>query len=431
MTEHVTDAPLAVTADRLRAGEHSLSDYAEGVADRVADVDPDVRALVGGFDRDRFLGDTAAVADAYDKPWERPPLYGVPVGVKDVFHVDGFPTRAGSDIPPAELTGEQSAAVSALEAAGAVVLGKTVTTEFAYFEPGPTRNPNDLTRTPGGSSSGSAAAVAAGLCPLALGTQTVGSTIRPAAFCGIVGYKPSLGRIDTAGVLPFSPTMDHVGVFTQDVPGTELAASVLCDGWDPTTPEERPVLGVPEGPYLDHVSDAGLAAFDDHLDALEEAGYEVRRFDAFPGIEERYDKHHPLIAAEIALAHDEQFEAHGDRLAAMTRELFEDGRATTAEEMADGRESQRAFRAEIHGTMDEEGVDLLVCPAAPGPAPEGIDATGDPAMNLPWTHAGTPALTVPAGDVDGLPVGLQCVARFGHDESLLAWSGDVAGALVG
>jgi Asp-tRNA(Asn)/Glu-tRNA(Gln) amidotransferase A subunit family amidase len=430
MTQHLTEASLAVTAARLRDGTRALSEYADAVADRVAEAEPDVRALAGEFDRERFLADAAAVDDEYDDPWERPPLYGVPVGVKDIFHVDGFPTRAGSDLPPSVLTGEQSAAVSALEDAGAVVLDKTVTTEFAYFEPGPTRNPNDLSHTPGGSSSGSAAAVAAGMCPLALGTQTVGSTIRPAAFCGVVGYKPSVGRIATDGVLPFSETMDHVGVFTQDVPGAELAASVLCEGWEPTEREARPVLGVPEGPYFEYASEGGLDEFDAQVETLEAAGYEVRRFHAFPDVDDRYGLHNALIAAEIALAHDELYEAYGDRLSETTVELFEEGRETTAEAIGDGRESQRTFRAEIRETMAEKGVDLLVCPAAPGPAPEGIDATGDPSMNLPWTHAGVPALTVPAGRVDGLPVGLQCVARFGDDESLLAWGEGVAAELA-
>ena len=153
----------------------------------------------------------------------------MPVGVKDIFHAAGFETRAGSQLPPELLTGPEADAVGRLRAAGCLILGKTVTTEFAYYEPEPTRNPHNLAHTPGGSSSGSAAAVAAGLAPLALGTQTIGSVIRPAAFCGIVGFKPSYGRISPEGLIFFSPSLDHVGLFTQDVAGMSLAAAVLCE----------------------------------------------------------------------------------------------------------------------------------------------------------------------------------------------------------
>jgi len=156
------------------------------------------------------------------------------VGIKDIFHVDGFVTRAGTRVPPERFAGPEAASVALLREAGALIAGKTVTTEFAYFEPGPTRNPHNPAHTPGGSSSGSAAAVAAGLCQLALGTQTIGSVIRPAAFCGVVGFKPSFGRIPTSGLVYFSRTIDHVGLFTQDLDGMELAASVLCRDWQPS-----------------------------------------------------------------------------------------------------------------------------------------------------------------------------------------------------
>ena len=161
-----------------------------------------------------------------------------------------------------------------LRDAGALIAGKTVTTEFAYFEPGPTRNPHNLSHTPGGSSSGSAAAVAAGMVPLALGTQTIGSVIRPAAFCGVVGFKPTLQRIPTAGVLYFSRTLDQIGLFTQDVAGMEAAASVLCEEWEDVrlSEDDIPVLGVADGPYLRQASQEALAAFKQQLQRLEETG---------------------------------------------------------------------------------------------------------------------------------------------------------------
>jgi Asp-tRNA(Asn)/Glu-tRNA(Gln) amidotransferase A subunit family amidase len=191
----------------------------------------------------------------------RPPLFGVALGVKDAFHVDGLPTRAGSRLPPEVLQGPEGPCVAALRQAGALVVGKTVTTEFTYFAPGPTRNPRNPKHTPGGSSSGSAAAVAAGLVPLALGTQTIGSITRPAAFCGVVGFKASYGRISRDGVIPLAPSLDQVGFFTAGVDGAARVAPLLVREWRHAHPEGRPVLGVPEGPYLESASPEGLAHF--------------------------------------------------------------------------------------------------------------------------------------------------------------------------
>ena len=180
----------------LRAGELSISDYVDHLEARFQEVEPLIEAFVPEPDRfARLRRDAATLLERYPAPESRPPLFGIAVGVKDIFHVKGFTTRAGSQVSPELLQGPEAAVVTALRNAGALILGKTVTTEFAYFAPGPTRNPHNPAHTPGGSSSGSAAAVAAGLCPLALGTQTIGSIIRPASFCGVVGYKPSYDRV--------------------------------------------------------------------------------------------------------------------------------------------------------------------------------------------------------------------------------------------
>ncbi|HVZ20435.1 MAG TPA: amidase, partial [Vicinamibacterales bacterium] len=190
--------------------------------------EPEIQALLPEEGRfDRLRRDARALADRYPDAAARPPLFGLFFGVKDIFHVDGWPTRAGSRLPPEILHGPQATSVSRLLAAGALMLGKTVTTEFAYFTPGPTRNPHNVEHTPGGSSSGSAAAVAAGFCDLALGTQTIGSIIRPAAFCGIVGFKPTFGRIPADGLVACAPSLDHVGALTRDVATLTRAAFVL------------------------------------------------------------------------------------------------------------------------------------------------------------------------------------------------------------
>ncbi|MES1211047.1 MAG: amidase, partial [Acidobacteriota bacterium] len=192
-------------------------------------------------------------------------LFGLPIAVKDVFRVEGLPTRAGSRLPPEEFAGPEAEVVAKLRKAGMLVLGKTVSTEFAYYAPGPTRNPHHAEHTPGGSSSGSAAAVGAGLCPMALGTQTIGSIIRPAAYCGVVGFKPSFGRISTQGLVPLAPSLDHVGFLTSDVLGAITLSVSLLSNYDSSILSmfRQPVLGIPEGPYLSNATEEGLAHFRD------------------------------------------------------------------------------------------------------------------------------------------------------------------------
>ncbi|MXR43329.1 amidase [Halobaculum sp. WSA2] len=437
-----TGEALAPLAAAFRTGERDPTAYANTLRDRIEARDPEIHAWVdGAISRAWLTAETEALLERHPRSdsesdagdgADRPPLFGVPVGVKDIFHVDGLPTRAGSDLPPEVLAGQEATAVRRLRAAGATVAGKTHTTEFAYFSPPPTRNPHDLDHTPGGSSSGSAAAVASGTAPLALGTQTVGSIVRPAAFCGVVGFKPTRGRLPTDGVIPLSRSVDHVGTFTRDVAGAALAASVLLDGWDEQRAGERtepPTLGVPTGPYLDQPSEVGREAFERALDSLANAGYELVRVEAFPDIDDVNDRHDTLVAAEAALAHGEWYGRYGDRYADATRELIEDGLSTPVSALVRGRRGRDALRDSLAETADDHGIDAWIAPAAPGPAPEGIDDTGDPAMNLPWTHAGLPTIGLPAGDVDGLPVGVQVAAEFDADERLLAWADEIAGAV--
>jgi Asp-tRNA(Asn)/Glu-tRNA(Gln) amidotransferase A subunit family amidase len=377
------------------------------------------------------LAEADALETRFPDPGSRPPLYGVLVGVKDIFHVDGFLTRAGSLLPPTVLTGSEATSVSMLRGAGALMLGKTATTEFAYFEPGPTRNPHNLDHTPGGSSSGSAAAVAAGFCPLATGTQTVGSVIRPAAFCGIVGFKPSYGRIPIGGVILFSESVDHVGLFTQDVRGMALAASVVLGDWQQSVeggkPGELPVLAVPEGAYLGQALPEALRAFEAQGERLSDAGYEVRRVGALEDIAAIMERHNRMTAAEASQVHAEWFTRYGPLYRPRTAAVIREGQSVSASQLEEGRASRGMLRQKLQRLMAEAGIDAWICPAATGPAPESIRSTGDPAMNLPWTHAGMPAITVPAGVADnGLPLGLQCVARYGADELLLAWAEGLA-----
>ncbi len=423
--------PLATTGAALRSGAMPLAGYIAEACDRVARVEPEIAALLPEPGRrERLLHEAAALEARYPDPATRPPLYGALVGVKDIIHVDGFVTRAGTALPPGLFAGPEAACVRLLREAGALILAKTVTTEFAGAEQNGTRNPHNPAHTPGGSSSGSAAAVAAGLCALALGTQTVGSVIRPAAFCGVVGFKPTYNRIPSRGIIYYSESVDTVGLFTQDVAGMQLAASVLCEGWQPVTAQNLPVLGVPEGAYLAQASEEGRDALERQVAALVAAGYTVKRVPALDDIAAVAERHTAMNMAEAAAVHRDWFPQHEADYRPITRSVIAGGMAVSAERLEEGRASRAAVRAQLEGLMARYGVDLWACPPATGTAPEGIEWTGNPAMNLPWSHTGMPAVTLPAGRAaNGLPLGLQLVAPAGADERLLAWSAPIAGVL--
>lgn len=417
------DISLSGTVDDLRKGTVELSQYVDDILSRVDAVEPELHSMVPEEDRHRRVKG-AASRIKNERLGQKPPLYGVPVGIKDIFHVDGLPTKAGSNVPAETLDDDQGTVIDRLQKAGSVVLGKTVTAEFAYFEPGPTRNPHNIDFSPGGSSSGSAAAVAAGLCPLAIGTQTIGSVTRPAAFCGIVGTKPSYGRIPTDGLIPCSESVDQVGFFTQDVAGARLAAGVMYDDWQLVPgPERKPTLAVPSGPYLQQASKEGLHHFRRSVRKLESSGYEIKRVEILGDIENINKRHKRLMAAEFALVHHDWYNEHPDGYSDTSVELIDQGRSVPTQDIAIGRTSVGDLRNQIHDVMDNKSIDLWITPAAPGPAPKGISTTGDPIMNLPWTHAGLPTISIPADKTDtGLPTGVQVIARFNNDEDLLAWA---------
>ena len=421
----VNFAPLAATLEGLQRGQHSLSLYLEQACRRIDQVNPQLQAMLPEPGRlARLRAEAGVLREQHPDRANLPPLYGALVGVKDIFHVDGFVTRAGSQVPPELFAGPEAAVVKRLRAAGALVAGKTVTTEFAFMEPGPTVNPHNPAHTPGGSSSGSAAAVAAGLCTLALGTQTIGSVIRPAAYCGIVGFKPTLDRIPTAGLVYFSRTVDHVGLFTQDLPGMLLAAGALCEGWDDSiAAQSLPVLGVPDGPFMSQVDPAALAVFEEILLMLQVAGCTVKRVAALEDVATLNVAHRRLVFAEFAREHALAYAKHPEAYRPRTVEAIRTGQSVDDDELARLRQGPTTLRDHLTDLMAREEIDLWVCPAATGPAPTGLDYTGDPNMNLPWTHTGMPAITIPAGRAaNGLPLGLQLIAPFGADEQLLAWT---------
>lgn len=388
---------------------------------RIEALDPVIQAFVAEVDRRGRVQEATASAPGG-------PLRGVLVGVKDMIRVDGLDTRAGSALPSEVLAGPQAQVVDRIQAAGGVVAGKTVTAEFAVAAPGPTRNPRHLDRTPGGSSSGSAAAVAAGMVPLALGTQTVGSVIRPAAFCGIVGFRPTYGTIPLDGVLTNAASLDTVGLFTPDARSAVAAAAVLCQ-WDPAPPPERlPVLGVPSGAYLDDVDHNARCLFDDQLGRLERAGYELRRATLVGDVAVLHERLRTFQRYELAHAHRDWFATHAALYQPATAAAIREGQNVTPAQYHRSALWRDEFTATLQASMDDAGLDLWLTPAAPGAPPLGLCSTGSAVMSAPFSFAGMPAITLPTHDSE-LPHGLQVAAAPHADRYLLAAALDLESAL--
>ena len=409
-------------------GQLPLANFLAQVEARFMQREPSVHAMIPEEDRfARLHADAETVVLAYPDLITRPSLFGALVGVKDIFQVEGFTTEAGSRLPVEVLQGTEAVSITRLKEMGALIFGKTVTTEFAYFFPGPTRNPHNPEHTPGGSSSGSAAAVAAGFCNLALGTQTIGSIIRPAAFCGVVGFKPTYERISRDGVIPLSPSLDHVGFFTPDVETAIHAARALLKDWiKPTASDSKPILGIPEGPYLACASDYALTCFNAICQSLSEAGYELRRVRIMDDFQEIRNRHDVIMSAEAAHVHADWFAQFEHLYSPKFTELIKRGQSIPNSQLQAAFTAVEGFRDGMTQTMIDNHIDLWICLPTVGPAPKGLDSTGDPVMCLPWTQIGFPAINIPTTKNEaGLPMGLQLVGKWNADESLLAWAKEI------
>lgn len=361
--------------------------------------------------RDLDRGIHAWVQISAEQPSGNGPLRGIPFGVKDILETKGLATEYGSPIYKGRIGTTDAAIVRRLRELGGVVAGKTHTTSFAYTTPGPTRNPRNLAHTPGGSSSGSAAAVAAGMVPFAIGTQTGGSVIRPAAFCGVTGFKTSYGRLPMEGVFPFARSLDTLGFFTHTA--RDMVALWEAMGHPTGRPEDFLIAAIDPLPEVDPPM---AAAFAEAVARLRAAGLVTRSVDIAPMLVRLRVAQRTVMFYEGARFHEERYEQYGERLtnmAVLVREglLIRTGQYDEA----------LKYIAECKDTMTEifRSSPVILTPAAPGPAPLGLTSTGDSRLNSPWTALGTPAITIPLPAGTGLPLGLQLTAAHGQDARLL------------
>jgi amidase len=379
-----------------------------------------------------------AAARAADGVAPRGALHGIPVGIKDIIDTADAPTALGSAIYATRRPEWDAACVAAIRAAGGIVLGKTVTTEFAYFTPGKTRNPHGLERTPGGSSSGSAAAVADFMVPLALGTQTAGSVIRPAAFCGVLGYKASFGEFTLAGVRPFAESLDTLGGFARSVADLQLLRTVLTGAPVPASDaaplpgSERaplPALGWCRTPQWEAAEPCVHDALRAGVERLARAGASVREIALPPRVAALTGAQQTIMAYEAARNYRFEMQRHGERLSERLRALLEAGERTPYAAWVAARRDVAQAQREWPAVLDDCAAVLV--PAAVGEAPLAGAGTGDPLMNRIWTALGVPCLALPVQrGPHGLPVGVQLVGAAGADDLLLRVGGRIAGLLA-
>lgn len=428
-------------AAAIARGETTSEGLTQALIERIEHTDCELRAWAV-VDRDRALAEARELDELPAR--QRGPVHGVPLGVKDIFDVAGLPTKAGFEPFAHRVAAEDCTAVARLRAAGAVILGKTVTTQFAYVDPPPTRNPWNADRTPGGSSSGSGASVAASQVPAALGSQTGGSVLRPAAYNGVVGFKPTFGRISRAGVLPLAWSIDHPGTLTRTVADAALLLRVIA-GRDPrdATSSSRPVpdyvaaLSATSPPRLvvldDFVERAqadAAARFGRTLGRLAAGGAAVEHARVPSGAAALIGAHAVVMQAETAAVHRRLIAEHPQHYAPRIRAFVENGALIPAVDYLDAQRLRRRLRREVDALLAGGG--CLVLPTVSGPAPA-PDTTGDASFQAPFSLLGLPAISVPSGlSQDGLPLAFQLVGPAFGEAPLLAaaaWCERVVGPL--
>lgn len=430
--DDLTRLTACEAASALAAGTITSHALVQALLDRISERQQAVDAWAF-IDPERVLREAREADEARARGATRGPLAGIPVGIKDLIDTAEYPTAYGSPIYEGHYPSEDATIVGELKRAGAIILGKTVTTEFAFFGPGKTRNPHNREHTPGGSSSGSAAAVADFQVPLAIGTQTAGSVIRPASFCGVVGFKPTFGTISRTGILPQSPPLDTVGAYGRSVADVAL----LVDAVSAYDPRDGDMTSSPKSSLF-----AGLATPLERAPrfafVLSPAGAKTSAAagDAYRAFAGSFGARAEVVVTELPSDFDEALRLHQivqfsdiarnfgpvadknpDRVTQKLKDAIAEGRSFTAADIA----AARAERDPLYDALRPILInyDAILTPAAPGPAPKGLESTGSPQFNSLWTYLGMPAVSLPLLEVDGMPLGVQLVAARGDDSGLL------------
>ena len=417
----------ARAAAEIAAGKLTAETYVSSCLERIAAREPDIQAWAC-IDPEFALKQ----ARARDREPCRGPLHGIPVGYKDVIDTADLPTQYNSPIYSGHHPKSDAACVALTRKAGGIVMGKTVTTEFAYRYPGPTRNPHNPDHTPGGSSSGSAAAVADFMVPIALGTQTGGSTIRPASFCGIVGYKPSFNLINRAGLKFVAESLDHITVMARTVEDVALFAHAVSGIAMPTTakaPPGSPRVGFCRQPHWHEGTPAMHEALERAAGTLAQKGAQVTEFELTEGFGDVHGDHLAIIDFEAARAFEFEYQNHREKLSPLLLENIENGWRCSRERYDRAMANAVKYRAVLAGRFNH--YDFVLTPAAAGEAPAGITRTGNSIFNRIWSLFGTPCVTIPAySGPNGLPIGVQIVGPYGSDPQTLYWADWVHRALA-
>jgi Asp-tRNA(Asn)/Glu-tRNA(Gln) amidotransferase A subunit family amidase len=415
---------LREAAQRIRSARLTPSDYMKGLLARIDRLENDVQAWQW-LDRGRAIG-LATRVDQADSHWRAAhPLHGVPVGVKDNFYTAGIPTEMGCRLYAGYVPQESAELVTRLESVGAIMLGKTVTTEAAFMVPAKTRNPWNPRHTPGGSSSGSAAAVAVGMVPAALGTQTNGSVIRPAAFCGIVGYKPSDGMLSARGIMPFSPLLDQPGVFARNVADAAFLASSLtvhraAIAPDVTALRSAPKLAAVRSPVWYLAQPEQRTQFDADIDRLRQAGASVDIVEIAGEFDKAHKIHRTIMLFEAARASRKVRAQYRGGFSDYLNNALDEGELILDAVYREASKQRTQLQHSLAHFFDR-GYSAIITPPAPGEAPPTLEITGDPRFCTIWTLTGVPAITIPTGKgPNGLPLGLQLVGAAEEENYLLA-----------